>query len=225
MTWYSIRSQGSGPATVYLYGTIGADIFGDGTPAIDFARELEALGSRPVDLRVNSEGGDVFEGYAIYSAIKRYPGRVTAYVDGLAASAASFLILAADDVVMGETSCLFVHKAWTVTVGNSGDHREALQRLETLDEQLVGIYTAHSNQTAGTWRKTLAETRLFAAEEAVAWGLASRIDGSLKAAASISATTARRLFGDRVPEPLRVVDNPTRTTRRLVLLESGPAYV
>lgn len=205
--WYSIRAEGTGPAVIYMYGPIGYDWWTDsGTAAKEFARELDALGSRDVELRVNSEGGDVFEGYAIYSAIKRYKGRVTAYVDGLAASAASYLILAADEVVMGEASCLFIHQAWTLTVGNADELRATAEQLDVLDEQIIGIYTSHCNRDEEEVRATLKATKMFGAAEAVEWGFASRIDEGLKAAACITRPAARFLFANEVPDGIEVVD-------------------
>jgi ATP-dependent protease ClpP protease subunit len=205
-SWYQIKAEGTGPAVIYLYGPIGQDWWGDGTSARDFARDLDALGTRDVELRVNSEGGDVFEGYAMYSALNRYKGKVTAFVDGLAASAASFLILAADEVVMGQASCLFIHQAWTIAIGNADELRAVAERLDVLDEQITGIYTSHCDRDEEEVRETLRATKLFSAEEAVEWGFASRIDEGLKAAASISRAGAHLLFKDQVPDGIEVVD-------------------
>ena len=205
--WYSIRAEGAGAAVIYMYGPIGYDWWTDsGTSAKEFARELDALGTRDVELRVNSEGGDVFEGYAIYSAIKRYKGRVTAFVDGLAASAASYLILAADEVVMGEASCLFIHQAWTLAVGNADELRSTAEQLDVLDEQIVGIYTSHSDRDEDEIRAALKATKMFSAAEAVEWGFASRIDEGLKAAARITRPAAKLLFANEVPDGIEVVD-------------------
>jgi ATP-dependent protease ClpP protease subunit len=205
--WYSIRAEGAGPAVIYMYGPIGYDWWTDsGTSAKEFARELDALGTLDVELRVNSEGGDVFEGYAIYSAIKRYKGRVTAFVDGLAASAAAYLILAADEVVMGEASCLFIHQAWALAVGNADELRTTAEQLEVLDEQIVGIYAAHSDRDEDEIRATLKATKMFSAAEAVEWGFASRIDEGLKAAARITRPAAKFLFANEVPDGIEVVD-------------------
>lgn len=204
--WYSIKAEGTGPAVVYLYGQIGQDWFGDGNSAKEFAQALDALGSRDVELRVNSEGGDVFEGYAIYSALNRYPGRVTAYVDGLAASAASFLIMAANEVVMGEASFLMIHNAWAFTAGNASELREIAERLEAVDGQIVDIYSRRSTKDGDEIREAMAATKWLTAPEAVEWGLADRTDESLKAAACVSRDTAK-LFGS-VPDGITIDDSP-----------------
>lgn len=204
--WYRIRAEGTGPAVVYLYGRIGKDWFDDGNSALDFAKELDALAPRPLDLRVNSGGGDVFEGYAIYTALNRYPGTVTAYIDGVAASAASFLIMAADERVMGELSSLMIHKAWSWAIGNADEMMAVVEQLRAIDEQLVGVYSKHSTKSEDEIRDALAGEKWLTADEAVEWGLADRIDESLKAAACISRDMAKHYAS--IPEGIAVVDGP-----------------
>lgn len=204
--WYRINAEGTGPAVVYLYGRIGQDWFGDGNASKEFAQELDALSPRDIDLRVNSEGGDVFEGYAIYSALNRYPGRVTAYVDGLAASAASFLIMASNEIVMGEASYLMIHDAWALAAGNAEELREIAQRLDSIDSQMADIYSRRASKSDEDIREAMAAETWFTAQEAVEWGLADRIDESLKAAACISRDAAK-LFGS-VPDGIDIDDQP-----------------
>lgn len=202
--WYRIRAEGTGPAVIYLYGLIGQDWWGDGNSALDFVKELEALGSRDVELRVNSDGGDVFEGYAIYNAINRYPGHVTAYVDGLAASAASLLIMAANEVVMGQASFLMIHNSWCYCVGNAAELRDVADRLEAIDEQMVAIYARRSSKDTDEIREACAATTWLDAEQALEWGLADRVDEALKVAACIPRAMAKRL--QAVPVAVQIVD-------------------
>lgn len=207
--WYSIKAEGVGPAVVYLYGTIGQDWWGEGNSALQFAQDLDTLAPRDIELRVNSEGGDVFEGYAIYSALNRYPGRVTAFVDGLAASAASFLIMAANEVVMGQASFLMIHNAWTITWGNASELREVADRLDAIDGQIVDIYDRHCDRDADAIRAAMADPALgwLTAEQAIEWGFATRIDEGLKAAACVSREAAR-LFA-AIPAGVTVLDEPS----------------
>lgn len=204
-SWYNIKASGTGPATVYLYGRIGQDWWGDGNSAKDFAQELDALAPRDIDLRINSEGGDVFEGYAIYSALNRYPGRVTAYVDGLAASSASFVALAANEVVMGEASFFMIHNAWTCACGNASELRQIAERLEAVDDQIVGIYDKHTDRDEGAIRAAMEATTWLTGSEAVEWGFASRTDESLKAAACVSRDFAA--LNAAIPEGVAVADS------------------
>ena len=203
-SWYQIKTEGVGPAVVYLYGTIGQDWWGEGNSALDFARDLDALAPRDIELRVNSGGGDFFEGTSIHSAITRYPGKVTAHVDGLAASAASFLILAADEVVMTEASFMMIHNAWTICVANAAELRSTADRLDAVDEQQVGIYDRNSVKEADEIRDAMAAETWLTAEQCVEWGFASRIEEGLKAAACVSRDMAKHYA--HVPDGVEVVD-------------------
>ncbi len=205
-SWYRIKAEGSGPAIVYLYGTVGQDWWGEGNSALDFAKELDDLGGRDIELRVNSEGGDVFEGYAIYSALNRYQGRITAYVDGLAASAASFLIMAADEVVMGEPAFLMIHNSWTFAIGNADELRDVSDRLDAIDGQIVGIYERKSGKSADDIAGAMAAETWFTSEQALEWGLIDRIDEGLKAAACVSRERAKLYAA--IPESVVVSDAP-----------------
>ncbi|MDA3937185.1 MAG: Clp protease ClpP [Actinomycetota bacterium] len=202
--WYRISTEAPGPAIIYLYGTIGQDWWGEGNSALDFAKELDELGGRDIELHINSGGGDVFEGYAIYSAIKRYSGKVTSYNDGLAASAASFIALAADEYVVAEASFTMIHKAWTFALGNSIELADVIGKLEAIDEQLVGIYYRNSDKDADEIRDAMAAETWLTAEQAVEWGFASGIDEGLKAAASISPDLAKQYA--HVPDSVAIVD-------------------
>ncbi len=203
-SWYRINAAASGPAVVYLYGRVGQDWWGEGNSALDFAKELDALGSRDIELRINSEGGDVFEGYAIYSSISRYPGKVTAYIDGLAASAASYIALAADEVVMGEPAFMMIHNAWASAVGDAKDLRKAAETLEALDEQILSIYDKHSTKDAEEIAAAVEAVTWLSAEECVEWGFADRIEEGLKAAACVSREFAKQF--DDLPAAVAVGD-------------------
>lgn len=207
-SWYRIHAEGEGAAVVYLYGVVGQDWWGEGNSALDFAKELDALAGRDIELRVNSEGGDFFEGVAIHAALSRYPGTVTAYVDGLAASAASFLIRAADEVVMGEMAFQMIHNAWTIALGNAEELASVISTLKAIDEQMVAVYSNASTKDADEIREAMAATTWLTAEQAVEWGLADRVEESLKAAACVSEKFAAKFGG--VPEGVVVGDvSPT----------------
>lgn len=214
---YRIVNADSGPAVIYLYGTIGDEWWDeDSTSAATFARELEALGNRDVELRVNSEGGYVFEGYAMYSALKRYPGRVTAIVDGLAASAASFLIMAADEIVMGQPAMLMIHRSWGLCIGDVADMTDTAQRLAQLDTQIAEIYASRGNEDAEYFAAAMEATKWLTASEAVELGLADRVDEGLKAAASISSSAVRAMRLGSVPVPVSdTAENITTETDEL----------
>lgn len=145
-----------------------------GVAAETVAKQLATM-SGPVTLRINSPGGDVFGGRVIQAAIEAYPDRVTAMVDGLAASAASIVAVAADEVVMAPGAFLMIHNAWTYTVGNAADHVEQAALLEKIDRSLADTYAARGKQDADGFARLMAAETWFTAEEAIAAGLADRI--------------------------------------------------
>jgi ATP-dependent Clp endopeptidase proteolytic subunit ClpP len=160
---------------VYLYDEIGYW----GVTAKDFQAQLSGVKTKNIVMHINSPGGDVFDGIAIYSALKAHPAHVTAIVDGLAASAASFIALAADKVCMAENAFLMIHNAWGMAVGNKADMNDMSSTLGKLDNQLASIYAAKCGKSVadcaalmdgdvdGTW---------FTASEAKDAGLIDAID-------------------------------------------------
>lgn len=133
-------------ATVYLYGTIGSDFWSseESNTAKNFAKELDGLKGKPVDIRIDSLGGDVYEGFAIASAIQRYKGETTAHIDGIAASAASYIAMMADKVVMSSFAQLMIHDAWTYAQGNAQELADVVAQLAALDSTIAGIISARS---------------------------------------------------------------------------------
>lgn len=180
------NTAGADGSTLYLYGVIGDDGWGDGISAIDFAKQLTGA-SGDLHVRLNSPGGDVFEGRAMAQAIREYPGNVTVHVDGIAASAATFLCCAADDVVMAKGAMMMIHNAWSVVGGNSEDLLQAAALLEKIDGQIADSYAAKTGVTAVQARAWMAAETWFTETEAVDAKLANSIaedkDGSKARAA------------------------------------------
>jgi len=185
-SWYRIENSAA-KAEMWIYDSIGE--FGVG--ASDFVNDLRALGNQPVDLHVNSEGGQVWDGIGIYTALKQHPAHVTAYVDSLAASAASFIVMAADTVVMAKQARLFVHEAQGLVVGNAKDMRDTAAVLDDLSENIASIYDDRAGGGVKKWRKAMNAETWYSAEAAVREGLADSIDRPPSAAPenSITSTT------------------------------------
>src|SRR5262245_6178547 len=116
--WYRIRNQAGGErATVYLFGLIGESFWGDGTSAADFTRELAGIDADTIELHINSDGGVISEGLAIYNALRDHPARVEAIVDGRAASAASWVAQAGDLINMNSFSEMMIHDGLMIMIG------------------------------------------------------------------------------------------------------------
>lgn len=164
-------------ATVYLYGTIGADFWSeeDSNTAKQFSQTLDDLNGKPLDIRIDSCGGDVYEGFAIASAIQRYEGQTTAFVDGIAASAASYIAVMADKVVMTQYAQLMIHDASTVAWGNAEEFRQVIDRLENVDATIAGIIAARSGMDVDEVRKAMDAETWYTGDKAVECGLADEV--------------------------------------------------
>ena len=167
--------------TIYVYDFIvssdeEADWFG-GVSAETFVAALKGM-TGPVQLRINSPGGDVFGARVMQQAMREYPDTITAHVDGLAASAATFLTSGADKVVMAEGSMLMIHKAWSLGIGNADDFMHQAEILDKLDGTIAGTYVntaskrGKSDKDAAAFAEMMAEETWLTADEAIELGLA-----------------------------------------------------
>lgn len=194
---FRAESTGQDEATVWLYDVIVSDDYFGGVSAINLAKELAALRDKgTIHLRVNSPGGDVFAGRAMEQAIREHPSNIVAHIDGYAASAASYVALAADEVRIAPGGMYMIHKAWTLGWGNSEDLLKTAGLLEQIDESLVKTYAKATGQDADQLREWMRAETWFSAEDAVKYGFADSIaDGgtSNRAAWDLSAY-------DRPPE-------------------------
>ena len=138
-----------------------------GVSAEAFARELRAM-TGDVELRINSPGGDVFAARAMAQAMREHPGKVTAYVDGVAASAASLLAVSAAETVMAPGSMMMIHEAWTIALGNKGDFLSTAALLEKIDASIVETYQAKAGGEAEAWAAAMAAETWYTPAEAVA---------------------------------------------------------
>jgi ATP-dependent Clp protease protease subunit len=167
-------------ATIYLYDMIvstdvEAEWWGGVSPEA-FVKALNDITAPTIHLRVNSPGGSVFAARAIEQAIRMHKSKVVAHVDGLAASAASFLIMAADEIRMAPGSFLMIHKAWTWTAGNANELRKESDLLEQIDASLVKTYATRSGQETDAIAQWMADETWIEADRAVELGLADGVD-------------------------------------------------
>jgi ATP-dependent protease ClpP protease subunit len=178
-SWYRIENAVSDRAEVYLYDMIGEW----GVTADDFVSELRALRTPHIELHLNCEGGEVFDGLAIYESLRQHPAEVTAYVDGIAASAASFVVQAADRRVMARNARLMIHDAHGLVVGNAADMREMADLLDDLSNNIADIYADRAGGTVASWRNAMrgpngaSDGTWYSAEAAVKAGLADEVAG------------------------------------------------
>lgn len=189
MQFWKLTSATDSSVDIDIYGDIGEDVFGESDTSVGAKAFLDMLRDakgKAIDLHVNSGGGSVFDAFAMMTALANHDGRVTAHVDGVAASAASFLLAAADEVRMSSAAFIMIHNASTVAWGNAAAIRETADWLDTIDGQLAGIYAKRGNRTADEFAEAMAATTWFTAEEAAEWGLVDAIDEAVAAAACVT---------------------------------------
>jgi ATP-dependent protease ClpP protease subunit len=164
--WYRIANSANGPAQILIYDEIGMW----GVTASDFIRDLAAAGSGPVEVHINSGGGDVFDAYAIYNALLARTG-VTTVVDSLAASAASVIAMAGEQRLMARTSQMMIHDASAWVGGNAEEMQQMVERLETVSGQLAGIYADTAGGEPDHWRGLMRAETWFTPERGPGRGL------------------------------------------------------
>jgi ATP-dependent protease ClpP protease subunit len=169
--WYRISNLADGAAEVVIYDEIGWF----GVSAGAFLEELKGVTAGEITLRLNSPGGDVFDGIAIMNVLRSHPAKVTTYVDGLAASIASVIAMAGDRIVMQPHSQLMIHNAWGMCIGDTADMTEMANQLARHSDNIAAIYAERAGGTVAEWRERMAAETWFTPEEAVAAGLADEV--------------------------------------------------
>lgn len=148
-----------------------------GVSAKEFTAVLDALpaATQTIELHINSPGGEIYEAIAISNALRDHPARIVAVVDALAASAASFLAMAADEIVMGRYSEMMIHTALGAAYGNSATLRATATELDRFNANMASIYADRAGGTVDNWLTAMAAETWYSADEAVAAGLADRV--------------------------------------------------
>lgn len=199
MRWYEIKAKSDGPSEIWLYDEIG--IWGIG--AKEFIAELNAVKSPEIDMHINSPGGEVFEGNAIYNAIKRHPATVTSYIDGIAASIASVIALAGDKVVVAENGLYMMHNPSGLVIGSADDMRRTADVLDKIRDTMIGVYAGKSGKSDSAIREILDAETWYNADEAKAAGFVDEIAEKVDAAACAKfAPVMSRLGYKHVPQRL-----------------------
>lgn len=191
MKWYAFTPKAEErEVEVAIYDEIGLG----GVTADDFISELKYHAGKHVHLRLNSVGGDVVQGNAIYNALRRHKGGLTVHIDGLAASMASVIASAAPRTLIADNGMMMLHNPWTVTMGDANDLRKEADLLDKIKKAMVAAYKRKSGKDSEDIVQMMDEETWLTAEQAVEAGLADAIEESLEAAASITPEAARARF-------------------------------
>ena len=173
--WYQIRAAAGEAVEILIYDEIGRNFFGEGIAAEQFVKDLADIRGRALDVRINSVGGQVFEGLAIYNALARHDAKVTVHIDGIAASIASIIALAGQDVRIAANAFMMIHNPHGIAWGNSADMREMADTLEKIAGSLVGIYQERTGRSAEAVRAWMDGETWFTAAEAKEAGLVHQV--------------------------------------------------
>lgn len=197
-----LRAEGAKEATLYIYDVIDSYF---GVSAKEVAAAIQGLESdTTLHLRINSPGGDVFEGRAIATAIAQFRGKTIAHIDGLAASAATSVANAADEIEIVDAGFYMIHNAWTFAWGNKADLRSTAELLDKIDASLVADYARRTGATAEQIVQWMNAETWFTAQEALDNGFATRIAEAPAKADNAARKTFNLAAYDKTPQALLV---------------------
>lgn len=170
-----IKAARADDNSISIFDVIGADYWGDGVTASRIAAALRSIGGADVTVNINSPGGDMFEGLAIYNLLREYEGKVTVKVLGLAASAASVIAMAGDEVQIGRGAFLMIHNCWVYAMGNRHDLQQIASDMEPFDKAMNDIYGARTGLDAATIDAMMDAETYIGGSDAVDKGFADRL--------------------------------------------------
>lgn len=169
-----VRAVERGDNVITIFGAIGEDFWSEGITAKTVTRQLRAIGG-PVEVQINSPGGDVFEGFAIYNALREHPYDVTIKVIGMAASAASVIAMAGNTIQIGAAAFIMIHNCWVLGIGNRHDLRELADFLEPFDQALADVYVARTGQKEADVKAWLDAETYMSGSQAIDRGFADEL--------------------------------------------------
>ena len=188
--FYALEKTSDSETTIHLYDEVGA--FGSGSK--EFLADLGKLDGQHIHLRINSPGGSVVEGTAIYNALRRHKGGLTVHIDALAASMASVIAMAGAPVYIADNALLMIHNPWTVSAGDSDQLRKEADLLDKLKSTLVNAYTRKTGMDQEQIAEMMDSETWLDAVEAVALGFADAIEEGVAAAATATPESLRARF-------------------------------
>ncbi len=182
---FHAAATGADEATIWLYDAIVRDDYFGGISALTVGKALaEHRDKAVIHLRIDSPGGDVFAGRAMEQLITEHPGKVVAHIDGFAASAASYVALAAAERIISKGGQIMIHRAWTLTWGNEEELTKTAGLLRGIDETLIATYADRTGQPVDQIREWLNAETWFTSDKALEYGFATSVAGDTNGAAN-----------------------------------------
>ena len=213
-----IRAAAGDDNSISIFDVIGRDYWDEGVTAKRIAGVLRSMNGEDVTVNINSPGGDMFEGLAIYNLLREYQGKVTVKVLGIAASAASIIAMAGDEIQIGRGAFLMIHNCWVVAMGNRHDFTELSAYLEPFDNAMADIYAARSGLDAETVQKLMDAESYIGGSDAVEKGLA---DGLLSADAVSGGDDSPSAALRKLDALLAKANTPRSERRKLIKALTG----
>lgn len=205
-SWYAITNKSDDEAEISIYDAIG----GWGISAQAFVKEIKAIKAKKLTVRMNTPGGEVFDGTAIYNAIVEHPANVIVKIDGLAASAGSFIALAGNEVRMADNAYMMIHEAHGGVQGTADDMTRYAGVMEKINDNIAAIYEKKSGKDRMHWRNLMAAETWFTAAEAKEAGLVDYVDEPAK---KVAANFDLKIY-NRVPDSvMRLFTQPEAEPR------------
>lgn len=208
-----LKAAASDDNTISVFDVIGQDYWGEGVTAKRIAGALRSMNGADVTVNINSPGGDMFEGLTIYNLLREYQGKVTVKVLGLAASAASIIAMAGDDIQIGRGAFLMIHNCWVVAIGNRHDFSAMVEYLEPFDNAMADIYSARSGLDSDSVKQMMDGETYIGGSDAIEKGLA---DGLLSSD-SVTSDDESPAAALRKLDSLLAKSNTPRSERRKLL--------
>jgi ATP-dependent Clp protease protease subunit len=211
-TPWTMTAKAGGVLEILLYEMIGADFWtGEGTTAKAFAEDLKAAGSvSKIHLRVNSPGGNVFDGLAIYNTLLSHGATVTAQVDGLAASIASVIIMAASEISMGDNAMMMIHNPSTLISGDSNDMRKMAETMDKVKTSMITAYRRHTRKSSDQIGALMDAETWMTAGETVDNGFAEKVITPKGDDADVAAAVRAPIFARFHNIPPRIAEIAAR---------------
>ncbi|MEB8093173.1 head maturation protease, ClpP-related [Mammaliicoccus lentus] len=188
-TYFQVNKKSNQKGEIFIYGDIVSSKWEeDEVTATDFKKSLDDLGKvSEIDVHINSSGGNVFAGHAIYNMLKMHEAKINVYIDALAASIASVIAMSGDTIFMHKNSLLMIHNSWIITMGNSKQLRETADLLDKTDKSSNFAYLDKAKNLSEEELKQMLDNETWlTADEALEKGFADEVLGANKMAASIS---------------------------------------
>lgn len=206
--------------TITIFEVIGEDFWtGGGVTAKRISAALRAIGAHDVTVKINSPGGDMFEGIAIYNLLRAHPAKVTVEVMGWAASAASIIAMAGDTIRMGLGTFMMVHNAWGMVIGNRHDMRTAAELFDGFDSAIADIYEARTGEKRAEIDRLMDAETFMGPSDAVKHGFADEIAENLAVKEGEASNMDRGLMARRRTEAALARAGFSRADRSEMLSE------